>query len=98
MIDRLTQDIRMTVARLLTAHDAHLASGGTWENWEHDRFFLTAEVSETYAYQMVISKDSQLGVIAWEGGDGDAPFFAEPTSRFRPADAARAILDHAKAV
>lgn len=97
MIDELTEDVRVTVARLLTTHDAHLADGGTWENWGHDRFFLTTEVSETFAYQMVIGKDSRLGVVAWEDGDGDEPFFAELTGRFRPADAAKAILDHASA-
>ena len=97
MIDELTEDVRTTVAQLLLAYDEHLAGGGVWGNWEHDRFFLTTEVSETFAYQMVIGHDSRLGVIAWEDGDGDEPFFAEPTSRFRPADAARAIIDHAGA-
>lgn len=98
MIDELTEDVRVTVAQLLTTYDAHQADGGIWETWEHDRFFLATEVSGPCAYQMVIGRDGQIGVIAWLDGDGDEPFFAEPPGRFRPADAAKAILDHAKTV
>ena len=96
MINELTEDVRTTVAQLLTAYDAHLATGQTWVTWEHDRFFLATEVPGTVSYQVVVVEDgAAVGVVAWEDGDGDEPFFSAPTSHFRASDAAKAILANA---